>query len=94
MGWVNMSNTIRQYGHAWVDLTPVITEEEHQDGFRHLGVGRWPDKVIRGHPSQPPTWKSYAGWVLKRLQAVWTLQAVQSPPCGLFQKVNDYMPSI
>ena len=50
------------------------------------GVGRWPDKAIREHPSQPPTWKSYAGWVLKLTRAVRTLQAVQSPPCGLFQK--------
>ena len=38
MGWVNMSNTIKHYGHAWVDLTPVMTEEEHQEGFRHLGL--------------------------------------------------------
>ena len=38
MGWVNMSNAIKQYGHAWVDLTPVITDGEQQDGFRHLGL--------------------------------------------------------
>ena len=38
MGWVNMSNTIKHYGHAWVDLTPVMTEEEHQEGFRHRGL--------------------------------------------------------
>ncbi len=38
MGWVNMSNEIKQYGHAWVDLTPVVASEEHQDGFRHLGL--------------------------------------------------------
>jgi len=27
MGWVNMANEIKEYGHAWIDLAPVTSED-------------------------------------------------------------------
>ena len=37
MGWLNMSTEMKQLGHAWVDVNPLL-ESEGADTLIHVGV--------------------------------------------------------